>query len=310
MTFMDILHVNTVEGEIPCYTGDRAQHLQNTFSHKIQEQVRNRVRYDSQEKWEEHVRSLVVQGNTLALASAEKEDTIWKGYMYNLKSGTLKFLLNATIDTLPTAANLQRWKKSPSDLCKLCRGRQTTNHVLNICSVGLNTGRWEWRHNCILNYIVSSVNTDRFTVYSDLEGHQVAGGGTIPPEICITGQRPDVVILDEEKKTINLFELTCPTEGNIEKRHKDKMDKYAHFLTDCSNYTCSVTCFEISIKGYVSPRNHTSLKELYKFMKPEVKLLKFKQNISALSVYSSYHIWLCRSDPTFSAPPYLPAPFN
>ena len=57
----------------------------------------------------------LVQGNTLALASAEKEDTIWKGYMYNLNTGTLKFLLNATIDTLPKATNLQRWIKSPSD---------------------------------------------------------------------------------------------------------------------------------------------------------------------------------------------------
>ena len=122
------------------------------------------------------MRSLTVQGNTLALAAAEKEDVIWKGYMFNLKAGTLKFLLNATIDTLLTAANLQRWKKSPSDLCKLCRGRQTTNHVLNICSVGLNTGRWEWRHNTILNYIVSSVNSDKFTIYSDLEGHQAAWG--------------------------------------------------------------------------------------------------------------------------------------
>ena len=37
----------------------------------------------------------------------------------------MKFLLNAAIDTLPTAANFQRWKKSPSDKCKLCQGRQT-----------------------------------------------------------------------------------------------------------------------------------------------------------------------------------------
>ena len=310
LTYMDVLNVNTVDGDIPLYTGDKARQLHNNFSHTVQEQVKKRVRFDSQQKWEDHVKSLTVQGNTLALAAAEKEDAIWKSYMYNLKAGTLKFLLNATIDTLPTAANLLRWKKSPSDLCKLCRGRQTTNHILNICSVGLNTGRWEWRHNCILNYIVSCVNTDRFTVFSDLEGHQVAGGGTIPPEICITAQKPDVVILDKDKGTINIFELTCPLETNIEKRHQDKMNKYSHFLTDCSNYICNLTCFEISSKGFISQRNHTHLKELHRFMKPDVKLNKFKQNISALSVYSSYHIWLCRTDPVFTAPPYLPAPFH
>ena len=81
-----------------------------------------------------------MQGHNLALAAAEKQDLVWKSFMYDLKQGTLKFLLNAGIDTLPTAANLKRWKKSASDLCKLCRGRQTTDHVLSICKVALDTG--------------------------------------------------------------------------------------------------------------------------------------------------------------------------
>ena len=283
LTYREVLHLNSVDGEIPNYNGDRAVQLQNKFSHMVQEEVKNRVRFESQEKWEEHVCNLTVQGKTLALAAAEKEDVLWKSYMYNLKAGTLKFLLNASIDTLPTAANLKRWKKSPSDLCKLCRGRQTTNHVLNICSVGKDTGRWEWRHNCVLNYIVSSVNTSKYTVYSDLEGHQSAGGGTVPPEICVTGQRPDIVILDNTAKTINLFELTCPLECNIEKRNLDKHNKYAHFLTDCSGYDCTVTCFEVSSKGFISTRNHTSLATLNKYMNSSIKLSTFKKNISALA---------------------------
>ena len=60
ISFIDILHMNTVQGQYPCFTGDRAQHLQNTFSCKVQEQVRNWVRFDTQEKWEEHVRSITV----------------------------------------------------------------------------------------------------------------------------------------------------------------------------------------------------------------------------------------------------------
>ena len=104
------------------------------------------------------------------------------------------------LDTLSTTANLQRSKKSPSDLCKLYIYRQTKNHVLNIFRVGLdlNTGRRLLRHNTIFNYFVWSVNTNKFTVFSDLEGNQTAGGGTIPPEICITSQRPHLVILDKE----------------------------------------------------------------------------------------------------------------
>ena len=33
---------------------------------------------------------------------------VWKYYMFDLKQGTLKFLLNACIDTLQNAANLHK----------------------------------------------------------------------------------------------------------------------------------------------------------------------------------------------------------
>ena len=92
--------------------------------------------------WRDRIKSLTVQGNTLALAVAEQCDLSWKSYMFDLKPGTMKFLHNASIGTLSTQANLKRWKKSGSDLCTLSRGRQTTKHVLNICKVGKDTGLW------------------------------------------------------------------------------------------------------------------------------------------------------------------------
>ena len=63
----------------------------------------------------EKVKALAVQGKTLELAAAESTDFTWKSFLFDLKKGTLKFLANAHIDTLPTAANLKRWKKSSSD---------------------------------------------------------------------------------------------------------------------------------------------------------------------------------------------------
>ena len=155
--FQQVLQLSTVDGEVPEYTGEQGRHLQEKFNREVQEKVKKAVRAEQQEKLVEHVRGLTLQGNTLALAAAEGEDVIWKGFMYNLKAGTLKFLLNATIDTLPTAANLQRWKKSPSDLCKLCRCRQTTSHILNSCSTALNTGRFTCRHDTILSHILSTL---------------------------------------------------------------------------------------------------------------------------------------------------------
>ena len=311
-SFNSVLQLNTVQGEIPHFTGERAATLQHQFNSEVRSTLKKHIQSSHDTVWRDHVKSLTVQGNTLALAAAEECDLSWKSYMFGLKQGTLKFILNASIDTLPSQANLKRWKKSTSDMCPLCRGRQTTNHVLNICPIGKDTGRWTWRHNNVVNYIVSCVDKEKYTVYSDLPGHTAAGGGSIPPEICITVQKPDIVIIDKSSKDVHLFELTCPLETNIDLRHQDKCDKYAHFVTDCSsaNSKCTVTCFEVSSRGLITPRNHDHLSNLHKFTQKGVKMSMFKKNISALSVLSSYHIWLCRSDPTFQEPPFLPPPFQ
>ena len=135
---------------------------------------------------------------------------------------------------------------------------------------------------------------------------EAPGGGTIPPSICITNLKPDIVILDNTKKIIHIFELTCPgTAENIEKRHKEKSDKYATFLTDCTGYKCTVTCFEVSSRGFITTRNHGHLNDLHMFMKKETRRSTFKENISSLAVYGSYQIWLQRTEAAFVAPAFL-----
>ena len=297
----------TAIGEIPEFTGENATSSKHKFDTQVSKSVKTALSVENREHWEKHVKELAVQGHYLALASAEKQDIVWKSFMYNLKQGTLKFLLNAAIDTLPTAANLVRWKKSGSDLCKLCKRRQTTEHVLNGCKVALDTDRYTWRHNCVVSYIVNSVDP-KYKVYSDLPGHTAPGGGSIPPELCVTAQKPDIVILDNHKKSIHLYELTCPGEKHIESRHTEKSNKYAHFITDITQYKCSVDCFEVSSKGFLSSRNHSTLNTLHKFMKSGTTTSQFKSNISSISLTASHHLFLCRNDPTFLAPPYLLPP--
>ena len=67
-------------------------------------------------------------------------EMVKKSFLYDMKAGTLKFLVNSVIDTLPTAANLVRWSKSNSDKCKLCRGRLTTDHCEHLQS---GIGHWQ-----------------------------------------------------------------------------------------------------------------------------------------------------------------------
>ena len=124
--------------------------------------------------------------------------------MFDMKQGTLKFLLNATLDTLPTGANFVKWNKKTGDKCALCNCRETTSHILKGCKASLDMGKCLWRHNNLINYIVQSVDTTKFKVYADLPEHTV-DGGTIPADICITPQKPDIVIIDEKSNSINIF---------------------------------------------------------------------------------------------------------
>ena len=90
------------------------------------------------------------------------------------------------------------------------------------------------------------------------------------------------------------------------KRHIEKKTKYSHFLTDIKTYKPTLTCFEIGSRGYISPDNQTRQKTN---CKAGIKIRKFKENISALCIYSSYAIFNSRKEPQWTSPEYLNPPF-
>ena len=51
-----------------------------------------------------------------------------------------------------------------------------------------------------MNYVDKQI-----TFYSDLPDHTAPGGGSIPPELCVTVQKSDIVILNKHNKVIHLF---------------------------------------------------------------------------------------------------------
>ena len=161
-----------------------------------------------------------------------------------------------------------------------------------------------------MNYVVNCLDTTKFTAFSDIEGHEAPGGGTLPPEVCVTNLKPDITIWNKTDNKFDIFELTVPLDGNIQERHMDKTNKYAHFIRNISHIATSVTAFEVSSTGHITSENKKSLKYLHKYCKQGIKQSIFLKNISCLSIYSSYHIWLCRNDPEFLTPAYLPAPFQ
>ena len=295
--FLDSIRLNTIGAEVPTLSN-------RDFNKKVRNQVKETTRQNAQEKVSEHAESLQLQGHLLTLATKEKQDLLWKSSMFQLKSGTLKFMINASINTLPSPANLRRWKYINSDKCKLCGNKGTTNHILNCCKIMLDTDRYTWRHNNLVNFIVKNVDK-RFTVYSDLPGMEAPGGGTIPPALCVTNLKPDIVIVDTHKKSLHIYELTMPMMTNIDTRHDEKTNKYSHFLTDITGYKCTLNCFEVTSTGFVNTRNQKTLHTLHSFMRKDLKRSVFMNNLNMLAWYGSYQIWLSREDPPFTSPSYL-----
>ena len=84
-----------------------------------------------------------------------------ESYIYDLPKGTVKWLLNESMDTLLTKVNLKLWGKVTNEKC-FCGQRQTLNHILNCCMVSLNQGWCTYQHDNILKA--------KYTCYIDILG--------------------------------------------------------------------------------------------------------------------------------------------
>ena len=100
--------------------------------------------------------------------------------------------------------------------------------------------------------------------------------------------------------------MTCPFETRIDQAHKLKVEKYEHLNTDLAvnGYKPNIEAFEVGSRGYLTKDN----KQRIKYCKSDIKLKTFTNNISALSVNSSYYIFLCRKESQWSDTPHLMPP--
>ena len=108
-----------------------------TFINDVKEDVRNTVLMNANENSLKHIQSLIKQGKFLELTQLERTDATWKSCIFNFPTGTMKFVLNSSIDTLPTEANLCLWGKRTNNKCR-CGVKETLNHLLNCCHLALN----------------------------------------------------------------------------------------------------------------------------------------------------------------------------
>jgi len=58
------------------------------------------------------------------------------------------------------------------------------------------------------------------------------GGGTAPPHLLVTAEKPDLVIIVRMEEKMDIFELTVPLETYMKNAKAQKMNKYEHFITE------------------------------------------------------------------------------
>jgi hypothetical protein len=113
--------------------------------------------------------------------------------------------------------------------------KQKLFHFLIHCKHTSDQGRLTWRHNSVLNHIAGClksalVGKSMVELYSDLDELQAPGGGSIPADILVQAQRPDLVILDRlvhGRHRIALVELTCPWNTDTKRAKEHKTARYS-----------------------------------------------------------------------------------
>ena len=113
---------------------------------------------------------------------------------------------------------------------------------------------------------------------------------------------------------MNLLEISStlvPEEARLDTAHRLKANSYAHLVTDIQSHTVTVTPFEVGAHtGHLNIENKKRLHTLHSFCSKDIKLKRFKENVSALAILGSYYIFNCRNQENWSKPDHILAPFK
>ena len=217
---------------------------------------------------------------------------LWMRAIQALPPEPLKFTLNASLDTLPTNANLHKWGKKSSDTCPLCKSaRQTLLHVLNNCRVALELRRYSLRHNAVLHVIGDFIKAhlpSQFTISIDSPSEAYS----FPHHITPTCLRPDIVWWSDQHKELWLFELTVSYESLVADA---RVTKYFDLVEAgrAAGYKTELITVEVGSRGMLDASNFNALREVIKASMKEFTSLTLLTIRTA--ILGSFDIWSSRN---------------
>ena len=180
-----------------------------------------------------------------------------------------------------------------------CSSASTLGHLLSSCAKALD--RFKFRHDSVLNHLLQTImksKNDQMTVYADLNGWRV-NGGTMPPDLVLTEQIPDLVIIDrsDTPAKVVLIELTVPWDSAnsfkaAEERKTARYERLAGDLRDKGLTTFNLP-LEIGCRGVINKRNHLVLETICNLVKIRGRK-KLSASLGRIALLGSYRIWLAR----------------
>ena len=239
----------------------------------------------------DHVFGLKSQGRIFVTIIATFSKTTikeWSAHVDSLPDHLFRFVRKACQQQLPTASNLQLWKKVPSDKCILCGARQTNKHVLNNCSAAGVLERYKRRHDHVLSILAQWIK-DRVGIESVLFADLSNSNFKSPAEI-FNSRRPDIVV--QQNNRLVTLELTICHETNAATSRDYKMSKYMdlknELLPGFANFKLTNHTIEITSLGFISDSAAFTKQINIDPMPGSIKQSLFKSTVSdSYSIYCS-----------------------
>ena len=237
---------------------------------------------------------LPVQGE-MARLWEETSPELWVKAVQNLPPEPLKFALNASLNTLPTNANLHTWGKKTRDTCPLCKEhRQSLLHVLNHCQVAMDLRRYSQRHDEVLQVFGNFIQTSLPPHYSVTIDH-LMWSYSFPHHITPTNMRPDIVWWSDHQRELWLFELTISFESLVAEARERKHAKYQDLVEAgrAAGYRTELITIEVGSRGMLSHSDLELLAEAIGSTQKDIANLCL--TVIRTTLLGSFKIWCSRN---------------
>ena len=237
---------------------------------------------------------LPAQGE-MARAWEESSPDLWVRAVQQLPPEPLKFVLNASLNTLPTNSNLHMWGKKASHICPLCRvSKQTLSHVLNNCPMAMELRRYSRRHDAVLQVIGDFIKTHlppQFSISIDSPSEVY----NFPQHITPTNLRPDIVWWSDQRRELWLLELTVSYESGVADARARKAAKY-HDLVEAgraAGYGVKLLNLVVGSRGMLGDADFNLLREATDA--PRKECTSVCLHITRAAILGSFSIWGSRN---------------